>query len=66
MSPKFRPFYLLVGFAGLIYLLFQIIANIANLDLVLVLTVAVPDMFFFYLAYLTYPPDPETNRYESF
>jgi hypothetical protein len=66
MNAKFRPLYLLIGFAGLFYLLFQIIANIANLDLVLILSVAVPDMFFFYLAYLTYPADPEANRYESF
>ena len=63
MNSKFRPLFLLLGFAGLFLLLFQLIANIQNLDLVLVLTIAVPDMFFFYLAYLTYPPDVEPNRY---
>jgi hypothetical protein len=66
MNAKFRPLYLLIGFAGLFYLLFQIIANIASLDLILILAVAVPDMFFFYLAYLTYPSEPEAKRYESF
>lgn len=58
--------YLLIGFAGLFYLLFQIVANIFNLDLVLVLAVAVPDMFFFYLAYLTYPPEADAERYRNY
>ena len=66
MNAKFRPLYLLLGFAGLFFLLFQAIATIQNLDLVLVIAVAVPDMFFFYLAYLTYPPEPETQKYRSF
>jgi len=66
MNAKLRPLYLLLGFSGLIFLLFQLVTTIQNLDLVLVLTIAVPDMFFFYLAYLTYPPEAEVNRYESF
>lgn len=66
MSPKLRVLYLLIGFAGLIYLLFQLIVNISNLDLVMVLSISVPDMFFFYLAYLTYPPDIEDSGYRSY
>ena len=66
MNSKFRPLFLLLGFAGLFLLLFQLIANIQNLDLILVITIAVPDMFFFYLAYLTYPPERDANRYESY
>jgi len=66
MNSKFRPLFLLLGFAGLFVLLFQLVANIQNLDLIMVIAIAVPDMFFFYLAYLTYPPDAEPNRYESF
>jgi len=66
MNSKFRPLFLLPGFAGLFVLLFQLVANIQNLDLIMVIAIAVPDMFFFYLAYLTYPPDAEPNRYESF
>ena len=66
MNSKFRPLYLLFGFAGLFFLLFQIVVNISNLDLVLVLAIAIPDMFVFYLAYLTYPPDAEANRFESY
>ena len=61
MNSKFRPLYLLIGFAGVFYLLFQIVANIFNLDLVLVLAIAIPDMFFFYLAYLTYPAETDTQ-----
>ena len=66
LNSKLRPLYLLPGFAGLFFLLFQLIANIQNLDLVMVIAIAVPDMFFFYLAYLTYPPDADPDRYESF
>ncbi|HZY37484.1 MAG TPA: hypothetical protein VFE53_12590 [Mucilaginibacter sp.] len=66
MNAKLRPLYLLLGFVGLFFLIFQLITTIQNLDLVLVLAIAVPDMFVFYLAYLTYPPERDTNRYESF
>ena len=66
MSTKLRPLYLLAGFAGLLYLMFQLIVNISNLDLVLILAVAIPDMFFFYLAYLTYPPDRDPGAYENY
>lgn len=66
MNAKFRPLYLLAGFAGLFFLFFRIVADIQNLDLVLIISVAVPDMFFFYLAYLTYPPDPESDRYRNY
>jgi hypothetical protein len=66
MSSKLRPLYLLIGFAGLFYLLFQIVANISNLDLVLVLAVAIPDMFFFYLAYLTYPPETDAESLRQY
>ena len=65
MNPKLRPLYLLLGFAGLAVLLFQLIATIQNLDLVMIISIAVPDMFFFYLAYLTYPPEVETERYTN-
>lgn len=63
MNAKLRPLYLLLGFAGLLYLIFQFIINFQNLDLVLIITVAVPDMFLFYLAYLTYPQEADTERY---
>ena len=66
MNSKFRPLYLLAGFAGLLFLLFRIVADIQNLDLVLVIAIAVPDMFFFYLAYLTYPPEAETERVRNY
>ena len=66
MSTKLRPLYLLFGFAGLLYLIFQLIVNISSLDLVLIISVAIPDMFFFYLAYLTYPPDRDMGAYENY
>ena len=63
MNTKLRPLYLLIGFTGLLFLIFQFVANFQNLDLVLIIAIALPDMFFFYLAYLTYPPEAETERY---
>jgi len=66
MNAKFRPLYLLVAFAGLLFLFFRIVADIQNLDLVLVISIAVPDMFFFYLAYLTYPPEADIERYRNY
>ncbi len=64
MNPKFRPLYLLAGAAGLFLLVFQVLYNLPELDLMMILTIAVPDMFFFYLAYLTYPADPEPRRWD--
>jgi hypothetical protein len=66
MNAKLRPLYLLVGFTGLFFLLFRIVADIQNLDLVLVISIAVPDMLFFYLAYLTYPPEADPERYRNY
>jgi hypothetical protein len=66
MNTKLRPLYLLAGAAGLFFLLFQVLYNLPEIDLVMILTIAIPDMFFFYLAYLTYPPDPEPRRWENY
>jgi len=55
MNPKFRTLYLLLGFIGLIILIYQIISTLPDVNPVSVLLVTVPDMLFFFLAYKTYP-----------
>ena len=66
MNPKLRPLYLLLGAAGLFTLVFQILYFLPNFDLYMILTISLPDMLFFYLAYLTYPPDPEPNQWGNY
>jgi len=62
MNPKYRYFYLSVGLAGLMLLFYQIISILPEIDPVRTLIIAVPDMVFVFLAYKTYPPEPETKR----
>lgn len=67
MNPKYRSIYLLFGFAGLIYLIYQIIINFAlfgaeGINPVSILIVAVPDLAFFFLAYKTYPAESSMKR----
>jgi len=70
MSPKYRNLYLLIGGIGFIILLYQIISylpdNLFENDPIKVLTIAVPDMVFVFLAYKTYPAEPETKREQSY
>ena len=66
MNPKFRPLYLIAGALGLFSLLFYVLSNVEEIDLMAVIAIAVPDMFFFYLAYLTYPPEVATDRPGSY
>jgi len=65
MNPKYRYFYLSIGLAGLILLFYQIISTLPEIDPVRMLVIAVPDMVFVFLAYKTYPPEPET-KHQSF
>ena len=63
MDPKYRPIYLLLGFTGLIYLICQVLITMSvELNLGLILLIAVPDLVFFYLAYKTYPVESEMKR----
>jgi hypothetical protein len=67
MNPKYRSIYLLLGFAGLIYLVYQIIANFAlfgtdGINPVSILLIAIPDMALFFLAYKTYPAESTVKR----
>jgi hypothetical protein len=66
MNPKYRYLYLSIGAIGLILLGYQIISNLPEIDPVRVLLIAVPDMLFVFLAYKTYPPDPEAKSCRSF
>jgi hypothetical protein len=55
MDAKFRVLYLVAGAAGLIYLVYFMVATFPNVDPVRTLVITVPDMLFFFLAYKTYP-----------
>lgn len=63
MNPKFRSVYLLLGFTGLLYLVYHAITTFADgLNPVSILLIAIPDLVLFYLAYKTYPAEPEVKR----
>jgi len=66
MNPKFRPLYLTLGVAGLLVLLYNVLSNLNEIDLVAVLAISIPDMFFFYLAYKTYPADVAAEGFDRY
>jgi|HubBroStandDraft_5_1064220.scaffolds.fasta_scaffold235778_2 hypothetical protein len=66
MNAKFRPFYLIAGAIGLGLLIFYVLSNPSDIDPATVLIIALPDMFFFYLAYKTYPEDSVADRLERY
>jgi hypothetical protein len=66
MNPRYRYLYLSLGAIGLVLLGYQIISNLPEIDPVRVLLIAVPDMLFVFLAYKTYPPEPEIKSSRSF
>jgi len=69
MNAKFRYLYLILGAAGFIllfYYFFENISDLSGIDPIHILIIAVPDLVFFFLAYKTYPPEPETRRQESY
>lgn len=47
--------YLLIGFAGFFFLIYDTIITLPEINPVRALLVALPDMVIFYLAYRTYP-----------
>ncbi len=57
MNPKYRSLYLMIGFAGLIFLAYDIIMAFPEINPGRVLMIALPDMLFFFLAYRTYPSE---------
>lgn len=61
MNPKYRALYLLVGFAGFFFLIYDTIATLPEINPLRALLVALPDMVIFYLAYRTYPVGEEAS-----
>lgn len=57
MNPKYRSLYLLIGFAGFLFLGYDAFMAYPELSPLRVLLIAFPDMIFFFLAYRTYPAD---------
>jgi hypothetical protein len=69
MNTKLRYLYLIIGAAGLVLLFYYIFSNLSDLseiDPVHILFIAVPDLVFFFLAYKTYPPEPDSRRQQSY
>jgi hypothetical protein len=54
MNPKYRLIYLVLGFAGLIVLIYHLATNLFEYPGE-VLMIAIPDMILFFCAYKTYP-----------
>jgi hypothetical protein len=61
MNPKYRALYLLVGFAGFFFLIYDTIVTLPEINPVRALLVALPDMVIFYLAYRTYPVEEQAS-----
>jgi hypothetical protein len=55
MNTKFRSLYLILGFAGLLFLIYRAVATYPDISPSGVLFITLPDILFFYLAYRTYP-----------
>ncbi len=63
MNTKFRSLYLVLGFGGLLLLIYHAIASYPEINPASVLAITLPDMLFFYLAYRTYPAEePSGSR----
>jgi hypothetical protein len=62
--------YLLVGFAGFFFLIYDTIVTLPEINPLRALLVALPDMVIFYLAYRTYPveerADIKTSKVKSY
>lgn len=55
MNPKYRTLYLLVGFAGFFFLIYDTVVTLPEINPLKTLLIALPDMIVFFLAYRTYP-----------
>lgn len=55
MNTKYAYLYLMIAFAGLLFLGFDSFISYRDINPGRVLLIAIPDMIFFYLAYKTYP-----------
>jgi hypothetical protein len=57
MNPKYRPLYLLLGFGGLFFLIYDGFSAYPEISPLRTLLIAFPDMVIFFLAYKTYPAE---------
>ncbi len=60
-NTRYRYFYIIAGFLGLVFLGIEIIANYPEVNPETILLISIPDMVLFFLAYKTYPLDDEDN-----
>jgi hypothetical protein len=57
INPKFRIVYLFLGFIGLAALIYQLVKTLPDINPGIILSITLPDMLFFFLAYKTYPTE---------
>ena len=62
MNAKYFTLYLMIAFAGLIFLALDSFIGYRDIDPGRVLMIAIPDMIFFYLAYKTCPVEKQPAR----
>jgi len=62
MNAKYFTLYLMIAFAGLIFLALDSFIGYRDIDPGRVLMIAIPDMIFFYLAYKTCPAEKQPAR----
>jgi len=65
MNPKYRSLFLLIGFAGFLFLGYDAFMTYPDLNPLRVLLIAFPDLIFFFLAYRTYPADESAQMKTS-
>ena len=62
MNAKYFTLYLMIAFAGLIFLALDSFIGYRDIDPARVLLIAIPDMILFYLAYKTCPSEKQPVR----
>lgn len=62
MNAKYFTLYLMIAFAGLIFLACDSFISYREIEPGRVLLITIPDMIFFYLAYKTYPAEKRAAR----
>jgi hypothetical protein len=62
MNPKFRFVYLVLGFSGLLFLIYYVMVTFPDVNPAYVLAITIPDMLFFAFAYKTFPVENDLNQ----
>jgi hypothetical protein len=70
MNPKYRSLYLMIAFAGLLFLAYDAFLAYPDINPLRVLLISFSDMIFFFLAYKTYPVEEgvtmKTSKVKSY